>query len=236
LSRAHNKFINNDAPDGIGEIYMLEVKKIAHASVMITTGEKHIYIDPFYSDSLPTDVRSFYDDAPKGDLLLITHRHHDHCDPETFHKIIDEDTTIIAPKNCSDKIDGDFISLKVGKSIEVNGIEVEAVHAYNIKRKRDSGEPFHPKGKGVGYLVKVEGKIIYHSGDTEYIPEMDELKNVHTALLPIDGHYTMDIDEAAEAAKSIRPKLVIPMHERDVDPDIFKRKLEGVPDIEVRTM
>ncbi len=213
---------------------MTEIERIGHSSVSIETDDKNIYIDPFYTESMRNEVKDFYDNAGKADVLLITHEHHDHCHPETYQKLLKDETRIIAPEICSGSIDRNYTQVKLGDTIELNGIKIETVHAYNIKRKRDSGEPFHPKGEGVGYLVTTEDETIYHPGDTEKIPEMEEFGEVTTAFLPIDGTYTMDIDEAVQAAKVIEPEVVIPFHERDVDPKKFKDRLEKETDIEVK--
>ncbi|MGM0510953.1 MAG: MBL fold metallo-hydrolase [Thermoplasmatota archaeon] len=215
---------------------MTEIERIAHSSVKIKTEDKNIYIDPFYTDNMPDSINEYYENTEKADILLITHSHHDHCHPETFERLLKDDTRIVAPESCQGSIARNFRQIKPGDTIDIGGIKIKAVHAYNIKRKRDSGEPFHPKGEGVGYLISVKGEIVYHPGDTENIPEMENLGHVDKAFLPIDGHYTMDIDEAVEAAKVINPKKVIPFHERDVDPKDFKRKLESEMDIEVELM
>ena len=106
--------------------------------------------------------------------------------------------------------------------MEIEDITIKAVHAYNVKRYRSPGNPFHPKGYGVGYLVKTKGKIIYFAGDTDVIPEMKEIGPVDVALLPCGDTYTMDNIEAAEATKIIKPKAVIPMHTWDKSTDDFK--------------
>ena len=93
--------------------------------------------------------------------------------------------------------------------------------------KRQPGRPFHPKGFGVGYIITIDGKRIYHAGDTDFIPEMRELKDIYLALLPSGGTYTMDNSEAAEAALAIKPKVVIPMHRWDTDPNEFRRRVEA---------
>ncbi|MEF8875032.1 MAG: MBL fold metallo-hydrolase [Candidatus Thermoplasmatota archaeon] len=215
---------------------MDEIKRLAHSSVLIRAGEKNIYIDPYRLDSLTGDLKRFYEEPEKADILLITHPHHDHCDTETFEKMLSERTSVIASENCAEKIAHDFTSLQPGERTTIDSIDIRAKHAYNLKRKRDSGEPFHPKGKGVGYLITVDEKTIYHPGDTEKIPEMEGIEEVDVAFLPIDGTYTMDIDEAVDAAKTIRPDMVIPFHEREADPEKFKRKLENESEIEIKIL
>lgn len=97
----------------------------------------------------------------------------------------------------------------------------------DVRARTASGKLWHIKGEGVGYLITIDEKTIYHAGDTEFIPEMENLGNVDVALLPIDGTLTMNIDEAIAAAKTINPKVVIPMHDRDADLEEFKMKCEA---------
>jgi len=143
------------------------------------------------------------------------------------------DTVIIAPADCASKIGAPVRSLKPGERADFDGVTVEAVEAYNYKRFRSPGNPFHPRGLGVGYLIRAEGKTLYHAGDTDFIPEMEGLEGIDLALLPSGGTYTMDNDEAAEAAFAIHPKSVVPMHIWDTDPGVLKRKVESESDIRV---
>lgn len=85
-------------------------------------------------------------------------------------------------------------------------------------------------------MITLEGKTIYHAGDTDFIPEMRELGAVDVALLPIGGTFTMDIQESVEAAIAIKPKIVIPMHNLEADPQEFKDKVEVRSDIKVVTL
>jgi len=215
---------------------MGEIRRLAHSSVLLKADGNNIYIDPYRPDELSEVVKEFYENPLKGDLLLITHPHHDHCDPKTFKEMLTKKTEIVAPDSCGEKIEENLTSLQPGEKSTFDGIEIEATYAYNLKRKRDTGEPFHPKGEGVGYLITIDEKTIYHPGDTENIPEMRNVENVNIAFLPIDGTYTMDIDEAIEAAKAIGPEMVIPFHERDADPEEFKRKLESESEIKVKVL
>lgn len=198
------------------------VKYLGHASFQITADSKNIYVDPSGGDY-----------AEKADLVLITHSHFDHCDASKIEKIQKESTVFIAPADCSPKIKGKVKTLKPGEKMTIGNITVEAVQSYNYKRFRSPGNPFHPKGLGVGYLITIGDKTIYHAGDTDFIPEMKQLKNIYLALLPSGGTYTMDNPEAAEAALAINPKIVIPMHRLDTDPKEFKKRVENASQIKV---
>ena len=114
--------------------------------------------------------------------------------------------------------------------IIVGDILVEAVEAYNTDQG-SSTRKIHHKGKGVGYLITVQGRRIYHADDTDFIPEMMEIEDLDVALLPIGGRFTMDIEEAVEAAIAIKPNIVIPRHHLKASPQEFKDKLETRSDV-----
>lgn len=198
------------------------MKLLGHASFQITVDGKNIYIDPY---------RGTYRD--KADLILVTHSHHDHCDVAKIESIRKDDTVVIAPADCVSRIGGEVKSLKPGDKLTVENMTVEAVSAYNYRRFREPGVPFHPKGLGVGYVITVKGKAIYHAGDTDFIPEMRRLEDIYLALLPSGGRYTMDSPEAVEAALAINPEIVIPMHRLDTELEEFKEQVENSSDIKV---
>jgi L-ascorbate metabolism protein UlaG (beta-lactamase superfamily) len=199
------------------------IKWLAHAGFQIKAAGKVIYVD-----------LEKYDDVPeKADLILVTHSHSDHCDPLKIKAVSKEGTQIIAPSSCTSKLSGSTMTIKAGKEITVNDITIRAVHAYNTKRFRTPGKPYHPKDLGVGYIIKVEGKTIYHAGDTDFIPEMRELGHIDVALLPSGDTYTMDNVEAAEAAIAIKPTVAIPMHRWDTNPEEFKKKVESDSKVKV---
>jgi L-ascorbate metabolism protein UlaG (beta-lactamase superfamily) len=128
------------------------------------------------------------------------------------------------------------IILNPGESTSIGNVTIEAVEAYTFKRFRSPGTPFHPKGIGVGYLIKAEGKTIYHSGDTDFIEEMKQLNKIDVMLVPSGGTYTMDNQEAAEATIAVSPKKAIPMHIWDTDPTEFKEIVEEKTDTQVIIM
>ncbi|MEM1514843.1 MAG: MBL fold metallo-hydrolase [Candidatus Bathyarchaeia archaeon] len=194
----------------------ISVKWLGHASFQITFDGKNIYIDPYEGE---------YTD--KADIVLVTHSHYDHCDLSKIRKICKSDTIVIAPEECAPKVGGNVRTIRSGERMTLNNVTIEAVQAYNIRRFRAPGEPFHPKGFGVGYLITINGKTIYHAGDTDFIPEMRELRNrnINLALLPSGGTYTMNNPETAEAAIAINPEVVIPMHRWDTNPEEFRKKV-----------
>ena len=200
----------------------VSVKWLGHASFLIKVNGKNIYIDPFEGEY-----------REKADVILVTHSHHDHCDPSKLMQVRTEDSVIIATADCASKIDGEIKTLKPGEKTAIKKGTVEAVEAYNTKRFRSPGSPYHPKGLGVGYLITIGNKTIYHTGDTDFIPEMKQLRNIHLMLVPCGDTFTMDINDAAEAVLTIQPEVVIPMHTREADTEILKERVENRSHIKV---
>ena len=200
----------------------MKLKWLGHASWKLKAGGKTIYIDPYEGD---------YDE--KADIILASHSHTDHCEPSKVKEATGDGTVVIAPADCAEKIGAPVRSLKPGEKAEFGEVTVKAVEAYNVKRFRSPGNPFHPKGLGVGYVIKAEGKKVYHVGDSDYIPEMDELKDVDVLLIPSGGTYTMDAEDAAEATVAINPKIAVPVHIWDTDPGEYKKKVEAASGVKV---
>lgn len=164
-------------------------------------GEKIVYIDPWKLAA----------GAEKADVILVTHDHYDHFSQDDMAKISKADTVVVAPPAVAGKLRGKPIVAKPGDKLSAAGVAIQVVPAYNPNKK------FHPKSAGyVGYIVTLNGKRIYHSGDTDLIPEMTQIK-ADVALLPVSGTYVMTAAEAAEAANTIKPALAIPMHYGDPD-------------------
>lgn len=165
-------------------------------------GSKTVYIDPFQLKRK----------EPKADFILITHDHFDHCSPEDIAKIKTEKTIVIAARKAGEKL-GNSKRMLPGEHLQLEGITVSAIPAYNVNKFRSPGEHFHPKNQEhIGFVFETDGKKYYHAGDTDFIPEMKQLKGIDVAFLPISGTYVMTPEEAAEAANTIRAKTTIPMH------------------------
>ena len=200
----------------------MKLEWLGHASWKLAAGGLTIYIDPYEGE---------YDE--KADIILASHSHTDHCEPSKVNAVKGDDTIVIAPSDCAEKIGSPVKSLRPGEEATYGDVTIKAVEAYNVKRFRSPGVPFHPKGLGVGYLISSGGKTIYHVGDSDYIPEMNALSGIDVLLIPSGGTYTMDNEDAVEATVAIGPKAAIPMHVWDTDPEKFKRKVESSSDVKV---
>jgi len=179
-----------------------QIQWLGHDAFRID-GPQIIYFDPYKLGR----------GNPKADVIFITHDHFDHCSPKDVARVQKDDTTIVTVAAAASKLKGDIRIVKPGDKITVKGVEVEAVPAYNVNKFRAPGIPFHPKESGyVGFVITIDGQRIYHAGDTDYIPEMADLGEIDIALLPVSGTYVMTAHEAVEAARTINPRVAIPMH------------------------
>lgn len=203
------------------DAFLKKIHWLGHASFRVDV-HKIIYLDPF-------ELRK----GPKADLIFISHDHYDHCSPGDVEKIKGPNTWIITEKDSAKKLKGNIKVVSPGDELELEGIRIRILPAYNQKKD------FHPKSKGwIGFLLHVEGHTLYHTGDSDLIPEMEGLRP-DVALLPVSGTYVMDADMASEAAIKIQPRVVIPMHYGSFIGDLedarrLKKALEGK--IEVRIL
>jgi len=183
-----------------------DIQWLGHASFRISVGRAHVYIDPY----------RVADDAPSADLILITHGHYDHFSPQDVEKLTKRETWLVGPAAVAERVSGQVHRIEPGETLDdelVRGIHVSAVAAYNTSKRDADGKPFHPRDAGwLGYELNVRGERLYHSGDTDVIPEMDSVTGVDVALLPVSGVYVMTAQEAAEAARRIQPRVAVPMH------------------------
>jgi len=172
---------------------------LGHATFRIDA-DKVIYIDPWKLGR----------DPAKADIILITHDHYDHCEPVDVARIQKDDTVIVTTADCAGKLSGDVRTISPGQQVQIDGVMVEAVPAYNVDKD------FHPRTNGwVGFVITAGGQRIYHTGDSDLTDEMKAVR-ADILLVPVGGTYTMTAEEAAEAANAIGPRWAVPMHYGDI--------------------
>ena len=212
----------------------LTITPVLHGSLVMEWNEHTIYVDPYGGAER-------YAGFASPDLIVITHAHGDHLNPETLGGLDLTDAEVVAPASVVEKL-GDLTFEKVwalanGEALDWQSVNVAAVPMYNLPETEDSR---HPKGWGNGYVLTVGGKRIYISGDTEDIPEMRTLENIDVAFVCMNLPYTMDIEQAASAVLDFKPAVMYPYHFRGgggklSDVDAFQKMVHaGNPSIEVR--
>jgi len=204
---------------------MVNMHFIGHGSLMFEINGFIIHIDPVRSSGN-------YDNLPKADLILVTHEHSDHLDLKLIEDLRKPGTIMYTNALSASKVSWAKI-MKAGDIHEINKITIETVPAYNIVNQRSPGQPFHPKGNGLGYILTIGDKRFYVAGDTENTPEMKALKNIDVAFLPMNLPYTMTPEMVADAAKAFKPKILYPYHFGETNTDEIVKLLNGT-DIIVR--
>jgi L-ascorbate metabolism protein UlaG (beta-lactamase superfamily) len=186
----------------------IEIQPILHSSMVISYNDITIYVDPYGGASL-------YEGLEAPDIILITDIHGDHLHQETLDEIDLSKGLFVVPKAVADKlpehIKNQVDILNNGQSIHRSDIFIQAIPMYNLPEDETSR---HPKGRGNGYILTIENKRIYISGDTEDIQEMRNLQNIDIAFVCMNLPYTMAIDHAADAVLEFQPKIVYPFHYR----------------------
>src|SRR6266851_7409091 len=198
----------------------VKITPVYHASLEIEAGGKIIIIDP----AKP----AMFMGLPQADLILITDIHQDHLDADMIKAESKAGTDIIAPAAVAKTV----TTAKVignGEKTTWGAWTIEAIPMYNTTPTRGPkpGMVFHDKGRGNGYVITFGGKRFYFSGDTEGIPAMKALKDIDVAFVCMNPPYTMPPEEAAEAVRAFKPKVVYPYHYRGSDVKAFESALAG---------
>ena len=203
----------------------LTLQPINHSAIRFAFKGKQYYVDPA--------GEADWDKMPKADAILVTHEHGDHLNPRVIDQIKKEGTRVYANASSVRKA-GFGQAMEVGERKAILDGTVEAVAAYNTTAERLK---FHPKDrKDNGYVLIFGDKRVYVAGDTEGTPEMRALKDIAIAFLPINLPYTMPPQEAADAARAFKPKVLYPYHQGKSDPAEVKRLLADEKAIEVRVL
>lgn len=210
----------------VGPAGELEITFLGHGSLILAAGGTIVHIDPY-------GKVADYAALPKADVVLITHEHQDHLDPVALGMVSKNTTRVIASAAVAERVKG-ASPMENGARLTLDGVGVEAVPAYNIKHERSPGVPYHPKGRGNGYVVTMAGLRVYIAGDTENIPEMKQIAGVDVAFLPMNLPYTMTPEMAADAARLVGPRILYPYHFGETDTSRLVALLKDRPGIDIR--
>ncbi|WP_372836556.1 MBL fold metallo-hydrolase [Puniceibacterium confluentis] len=202
----------------------------AHASDMFSTPAGEITVHPVEHASFvmetpagviccdPVGAASLYEGLPAADIILVTHEHGDHYNADTLTALMGGQTALLTNPAVHDLLPETLKSrasrIGNGESIEMAGLTIDAVPAYNFTEGRTN---FHPKGRDNGYVLSFDGFRVYISGDTEDTPEMRALADIDIAFLCMNLPFTMDAQAAASAVADFRPDYVYPYHFRGRD-------------------
>ncbi len=196
------------------------IKVFRQSSIRIDDGNMVLYFDPY-------KIEEEYRDA---DYIFITHEHYDHYDTTSIKKLLKDNTKLIVPE-CLKDIDFPKIVVKPNSTYNLGNLSFDTICSYNTNKN------YHPKEKGyVGYLVNLNNKTYYIMGDTDVTLESLKVKSDYL-FIPIGGTFTMNIDEAVDYVKKVKPLKIIPIHYGSIVGDItlgeeFKNKLSDY-DVEV---
>jgi L-ascorbate metabolism protein UlaG (beta-lactamase superfamily) len=208
----------------------MKLKYFGHSAFQLTTeSDKKILIDPFIDDN-PNSVVKAKDLT--ADYIILSHGHGDHIG--NAFTIADKNKTMFICVNelanyCIDK-GFSAHNMHIGGSFKFDFGRVKFTIAHHGSMTPDgiyAGEP-------AGIILSIEGKNIYHTGDTGLFYDMKligEMNPIDYMLLPIGDNFTMGITDAAKAVEFVKPKTAIPMHYStfpviDADPRKFKSVIE----------
>jgi L-ascorbate metabolism protein UlaG (beta-lactamase superfamily) len=197
----------------------LVVSPLDHASILFAWDGKAIYVDP----TSPAIEDQRY---PKADLVLLTEAHFDHLDAVAVARLRKQGTVVVGPPAVAERTSVDLV-LNEGDTRDVLGIRVRAVPLYDLERGPAPGVLYHPRGRGVGYVLDLGGTHVYLSGDTDCTPEVRALEHVDVAFIAVSPPLGMSPADAVQCIEAMRPGIAFPYHDRYVDLTGLEQALAG---------
>lgn len=183
----------------------MKITWIGHSAICIS-GSKTVYVDPFITGNPSAKITA--DAIQTADVIVVTHDHGDHIG-DSFNLCKKTGATLVSIFEIAQEAQKEGITaemMNVGGTVEVKGVKVSLVPA------------LHTAGLGgtaVGAIVEMDGKTIYHAGDTGLSCEMNWIGEIYkpdVAFLPIGGRFNMTVQLAAKAVEYIKPPKVVPIH------------------------
>lgn len=172
------------------------------SSVRIRHGDMELHVDPYGGDDAVAH------DGP-ADFILLTHPHYDNFSEANIARLRSPETVVIAPATMKKQLSDADHFLRPGDVLQLQELDLLAMPAYNLDKR------YHPPEAGwLGYVFTLGGVTYYHAGDTDLIDAMMSVR-CDVAFLPVDGHYTMNGSQAAQAADFCGAEVVVPIRWSD---------------------
>jgi L-ascorbate metabolism protein UlaG (beta-lactamase superfamily) len=200
----------------------MEITWLGHSGIKIK-GSKTLIIDPFLTGNPAASASP--DEITEADIVIVTHYHGDHLG-DSFAICKQTGATCVGIHEIAVDAEAEGITaegMNIGGTIDVKGVKVHMVQALHSAEK---GDP-------AGVVIEMDGKKIYHAGDTGLTYDMKligEFFKPDLSFIPIGDRYTMGIPSAAKAVEFVQTKKVIPIHYNtfpivSADPEEFKKKV-----------
>jgi L-ascorbate metabolism protein UlaG (beta-lactamase superfamily) len=183
---------------------VVTLRWLGHAAWEISFEKEVLLVDPFLSQNPLAPLKP--EEVKKCDAILVSHDHFDHVGDsvELSKRFNAPVVAVFETASKAEQAGAKAMGCNVGGTVMVGSVKVTVVPAVHSGASNPSG-----------FVIGGDGVRIYHAGDTALSQEMQVIGSFykpHVALLPIGGYYTMDPEQAAEAVRLVRPRVVIPMH------------------------
>ncbi len=206
----------------------MDITWLGHSAVKIQ-GSRIVFIDPFLSGNPAASISP--EKITKADVVVVTHYHGDHLG-DAFSICKKTGATLVGIHEIAVEAEAQGIKtegMNIGGTVEAKGVKVHMVQALHSAEK---GDP-------AGVVIEMDGKKLYHAGDTGLTYDMKligEFFKPDLSFLPIGDRYTMGVPSAAKAVEFIQTKKVIPIHYNtfpivSADPEEFKKRVKGLAEV-----
>jgi len=206
----------------------MEITWLGHSAIKIK-GSKTLYIDPFLTGNPVASTTP--DEIAEADVVIVTHHHGDHLG-DAFAICKKTGATLVGIHEVAVDAEAEGITtegMNIGGTVEVKGVKVHMVIAHHSAEK----------GNAAGVVVEMDGKTIYHAGDTGLSYDLKligEYFSPDLSFIPIGDRYTMGVPSATKAVEFIQTKKVIPVHYDtfpivSADPEEFKNRVGDLAEV-----
>ena len=206
----------------------MEITWLGHSAIKIK-GSKTVYIDPFLTDNPAASITP--EEITEADVVVVTHYHSDHLG-DAFAICKKTAATLVSIHEVAVEAEAEGIKtegVNIGGTVEANGVTVHMVTALHSAEKGDPS----------GVVIELDGKTLYHAGDTGLTYDMKliaEFFKPDLSFIPIGDRYTMGVPSAVKAVEFTQTKKVIPIHYGtfpivEANPEEFRRRVGDIAEV-----